>query len=82
MTITQKSEKLPIGTQVDLMIICEKCPNPKLEINGIGMYEGNALRNKIISITCENKLICKRLVAMYEGMRDDGERISEQNTNV
>ena len=77
MTATQKSEKLPIGTQVDLMIICEKCPNPNLEIGGIGIYEGNALRDRIISITCKNKLICKRLVEMYEGMGDDGKRISQ-----
>lgn len=77
MTATQKSEKLPIGTQVDLMVICEMCPNPKLKIGGIEMYEGNVIRNRILSITCENKLICKRLVAMYEEMRDDGKRISE-----
>ena len=82
MTATEKSEKLPISTSVDFMKACEMCPVPKIKIECAELYGGCELFTKHYAITCENKHLCKYLIETYEGIKYDGQGISEQNTNI
>lgn len=80
MTATASSDKLPIGYKVELMKICEKCVDAKLEIDRNDFYSGNLIAHRAGIIKCESEKACRRIVEMYEGAHNDSEGIPEQDT--
>lgn len=79
---TASSDKLPIGYNVQLMKICEKCSNAELEIDRAELYSGNIIAYRTGVIKCENEQTCRRIVEMYEEAHRDSEGIPEQDTNI
>ena len=79
---TESSDKLPIGYNVQLMKICEKCTHAELEIDRVDLCSGNIIANRMGVIKCESEQACRRIVEIYEGASYDSEGIPEQDTNV
>lgn len=66
-TATERGDRLPIGYEVRLMKICEKCTKAELDIERINYYAENQQVNIVGIIKCRNEEVCKNIIQMREG---------------
>lgn len=66
MAETERGNRLPIGYEVSLMKMCEKCMKADLVIEKINYYADLQLSNICGIIKCENEKVCRNIIRMCE----------------